>query len=288
MYHMKPPKTRPKKAKSKQNFLHSKAPSSHLGKQAALKTDNSKVPKRPPVSAKQGVLHGAAPGRSAKPHEAVAKPQKASKGTGLLPTAKQLKAASLPPPATMKPGSAEYVAAEKEWYGKLEADGFDDLEYTVRSDGSKGHNSDYLKGSGIRGRTWSPEKAQFYRLLQNYLTHHAFRDMQKRYVMHSLNDGLTYRQILAGCKQKYGLKRSLYWFYYYVQELVQHMITWNTKHEEGILNPKNQDSWATDALLSDLSGTAGVIEAPNGLKLDAGWWGDNAMEWWRANHWGKH
>lgn len=216
-------------------------------------------------------------------HPPAATKQDPVKRSKRAPTKRELRAASLPPPAPCRPGSAEFKQLEAKWYAKIEAAGFDDLERTVRPDGSKGTNADYLKGSAARGRTWSPERAQFYRLLQNYITHHQFASMQDRWVMHRMNDGGTYREILAECKRKYRLKRSLYWFYYYVQDLVKAMVEWNISHAEGMLNPAAQDAWATDALLSDLHGTAGVIEAPNGLKLDQGWWLENAADWWRNN-----
>jgi hypothetical protein len=207
---------------------------------------------------------------------------KASKRPNRLPSNRALKAAGLPPPAHIKPGSKAYTQLKNKWYSKLTQAGFEDLEWHDKSTG-KGQNSDYLRGSAAKGRTWAPERAQFYRLLQNYLTHYQFGSMQDRYVMHRLNDGDTYRDILANCKAKYGLKRSLYWFYYYVQDLVKKMVQWNADHKEGLLNPANADSWADDALLSDLRGTSGVLEAPNGLKLDQGWWLENMADWWADN-----
>lgn len=199
------------------------------------------------------------------------------------PTQRQLKAAGLPPPATIKPGSKAYKALEAKWDAKLAAAGFEDIETTKRPDGTFGRNNDYLTGSAIRGRVWSPERAQFYRLLQNYLTHYNFKRKIDRWIMNRLNDGGTYREILAECKSRFKLKRSLYWFYYYVQKLVESMLVWNCSSPEGMLNPANADSWATDALLKDLNGEGSWTEAPNGLKLDQGWWLDNMSAWWREN-----
>lgn len=218
-------------------------------------------------------------------HKSTAKPKSARKRTRKLPGKRALKAAGLPQPGALAVNSKAYKALQDIWYAKLAASGFDDLEWTKGEPGNS-QNSDYLKGSAARGRTWAPERAQFYRLLQNYLTHYQFANMQDRYVLHALNDGITYRAILAACKKRYKLKRSLYWFYYYVQDLVAKMVAWNSTHKEGLLNPANSDRWADDALLSDLRGTAGVLEAPNGLKLDQGWWLENMADWWSKN--GSH
>lgn len=220
------------------------------------------------------VLHGAAPAADKGIRMPFKRRQKA-------PSAAQLRKAGLPQPTKVKLDSKAFKALQSKWYDKLEADGFDDIERSQHG-ATKGLNADYMRGGTFRGRTWSPERAQFYRLLQNYVTHYRPVCKQERFVMLRLNDGWTYRKILAKCKAKYKLKRSLYWFYYYVQDLVAKMVAWNGTSEHGLLNPANADTWATDALLSDLSGQAGVHEAPNGLKLDQGWWLENMAEWWRS------
>lgn len=243
-----------------------KRPQKKFSKQAKAGSRKRKQPaKAKPKAAKGPVLH-----------------RKAIKRSRRLPSNRALKAAGLPPPADIARNSEAYTKLQNEWYAKLAQDGFEDLEWLDKRTG-KGHNSDHLRGSASRGRTWAPERAQFYRLLQNFLTHYQFRNMQERYVLHQLNDGQTYRKILAGCRAKYGLKHSLFWFYYYVQDLVAKMVKWNQVHAEGLLNPANADRWADDALLSDLRGTAGVVEAPNGLKLDQGWWLENMADWWARN-----
>lgn len=199
--------------------------------------------------------------------------------------ARKLKEAGLPPPMLIKTSSAAYKTLQNKWYDKLAEDGFNDLERSTKPDGTTSLNAEYLKGSAIRGKAWCPESAQFYRLLQNYLTHHEFKRGEKMHkrMLTMLNDGHDYRAILKKCNQIYRIDRSLYWLYYYVQDLVAGMVAWNGTHAEGMLNPANQDSWANDALLSDLSGQAGIMEAPNGLKLDQGWWLENMADWWRNN-----
>ncbi len=193
---------------------------------------------------------------------------------------KALKKAGLPLPATCKIGSPEFTKLQAKWYAKLKPD-FDDIEWTDSRTG-KGQNSDYLRGSLAKGKPWSPERAQFYRLLQNYVTHYQFKARRlDRFIMTRLNDGWTYRAIHVAAKKKYKLRRSLYWVFYHIKELVTDMVKWNREHKQGLLNPANADSWATDALLADF-GQPHEHEAPNGLKLDAGWWVENAGDWWAA------
>lgn len=212
-----------------------------------------------------------------------------------LPSTKALRKAGLPLPLPISPG-ATLKAEQRKWYARLAEDGFEDLERRV-DDGSMYTN--YLRHSGLKGRVWSPERAQFYRLLQNYLTHHSFKKTRKRqrpgqqrnkqysgkldqYILERINDGWDYRTILAACRGRFKLDRSLYWMFYYVQDLVSAMVKWNAENIEGLLNPANQDQWATDALLIDLSGQGG-IDSPTGLKLDQGWWAENIAGWWQAN-----
>jgi hypothetical protein len=190
---------------------------------------------------------------------------------------KALKAAGLPVPSGTKLGTPEFVKLQAEWYGKLKAEGFEDIEWMDKKTGL-GQNSDYLKGSLAKGKTWAPERAQFFRLLQNYVTHYHFNERKlDRFIMSRLNDGWTYRAIHVAAKKKYKLRKSLYWVFYRVKELVVHMVQWNREHKHGLLNPANADSWATDALLADF----GKFEAPNGLKLDPGWWTDNTSDDWK-------
>lgn len=186
-----------------------------------------------------------------------------------------VKAAGLPLPSSTKIGTAEFTALQKKWYDKLEASGFEDIEWVDHTTG-RGQDSDYLRGSAAKGRVWSPERAQFYRLLQNYVTHYQFKTRRlDRYIMTRLNEGQTYRQILEGAKKKFKFKKSLYWLYYKIQDLVKDMVIWNKQHKLGLLNPANADSWADDMLLADF----GNLVAPNGLRLDPGWLEDNASDW---------
>lgn len=227
------------------------------------------------VGSNRAVLHGAANAATVADRKAIKRRQRPVSGLAC-------RKAGLPEPSRVKPGSKAFKALQRKWDAKLAQAGFEDIECSTET-GERFDN--YLRGSAARGRTWSPERAQFYRLLQNYLTHHQFRNMQDRFVLHKINDGWTYRQIHAKIKTKYKYKKSLWSLFYYAEELLKGMVAWNTTHAEGMLNPAAQDKWATDALLADFGQPEG-LEAPNGLKLDAGWWLDNVADWWRKH--GSH
>jgi hypothetical protein len=189
-------------------------------------------------------------------------------------TKKKLREAGLPSPAATKIGTPKFTALQKKWYAKLQENGFKDIEWVDHTTG-KGQDSDYLKGSLAKGKPWSPDRAQFFRLLQNYLTHYQFKYRRMDYyILARLNEGWTYRRIHEGCQKKYRLKKSLYWLYYHIQGLSQAMLVWNKTHTHGMLNASS----ARESL-NDINLANGLpLEAPNGLKLDAGWWQDNMSD----------
>lgn len=192
---------------------------------------------------------------------------------------KTLLAAGLPVPAATKIGTPKFTELQKKWYSKLAQNGFKDIEWVDHKTG-KGQDSDYLKGSLAKGKPWNPDRAQFFRLLQNYLTHYQFKSRKvDRFIMTRLNDGWTYRKIHAECRKKYKFKKSLYWLYYHIQKLSQAMLIWNKTHEHGLLHPSN----ARNMLNDDLQFAGQDLIAPNGLKLDAGWWQENMSEWFNTS-----
>jgi hypothetical protein len=194
-------------------------------------------------------------------------------------TKKKLRAAGLPIPAATKTDPSKFTKLQKKWYDKLAKMGFKDIEWVDHKTGL-GQNSDHLRGSMAKGKPWSPSRAQFFRLLQNYLTHYQFKSRRMdAYILARLNEGKTYREIHAGCRQKYKLRKSLYWLYYHIQKLSNDMLAWNKSHANGMLHPDY-----TKHQLADESMVRGMpVELPNGLRLDPGWWSENFPDFMRED-----
>ncbi len=183
---------------------------------------------------------------------------------------KRMRELGLVPPMTAKV-AATFKATQKKLYTKLKKGGFNDLEWTDHNTG-RGQNTDYLKQSASMARLWRPEKAQFFRLLRNYATHGQFKTKRDKAAVELLAEGISFRRILKHLKSYYKYSKSLYTLFYELQDLLKDCHVFNVSHPEGLLNLANADSWADDALLSDLSGRG---EAYLGLPLDAGWFDDN-------------
>lgn len=179
--------------------------------------------------------------------------------------------------AEPKPGTAEFKRLQDKWYAKLADDGFNDLEWTAET----GINEAFLRHS-FSTKPF-PAKAQFYRLLQNYVTHGLTGKKSRRkdeFMLKLCNEGGTDRTISqALIKGRFGRPNSLYWVHYRMKKLIAVMIAWNKTHPEGLLNPANADKWAEDCLLADLG-----LDIGNGILVAQGWWADNVGGWWDSTH----
>lgn len=210
------------------------------------------------------------------------------KGTGTMPNGagtRRKKVTPQPPRAKTKnaykappkPGSAEFNRLQRKWYDKLADDGFVDIER--REDGTM--NEYYLRFS-FNGKIF-PARAQFFRLLQNYVTHGLTKAKARRkdnFILRCYNEGMHARQIVkAMASRKFKQPNSLYWLHYHLQTLVEKMIAWNKTHPEGLLNAANADRWADDCLLADMG-----LDLGNGVLIAQGWWAENVGEWWDSSH----
>ena len=174
---------------------------------------------------------------------------------------------------------SNFIKQQNNYYAKLRKSGFEDIEWLDRRTG-KGQNSDILRKAAIRQRMWRPEKAHYYRLLRNYVTHAKFKTKRDKFIMELLAEATSFRRTLKAYIRytNYRYDKSLYTFFYKCQVLLTEALLWNKIYPEGMLNPANQDSWATDVLLADMGLDSAIGqdgEAYLGLAMDHGWASDN-------------
>jgi len=168
---------------------------------------------------------------------------------------------------TAKPGTKAFQKLQKEWYGKLAKEGFEDIEWAGNPD------SPHIKQPSSRGRKLTPGKQLYFAMARNYLTHFRFRHKQEKVAWAMHTDGASYRQILDVLKRDFGIDKSIYWIYYFVQDIANKCRTWNTENSEGLLNAANSDGFADDALLADLRLEECYSDgADYELPIDAGYW----------------
>jgi hypothetical protein len=174
-----------------------------------------------------------------------------------------------------KPGSRAYKKLQQDWYNKLakaelkkpEDQRWTDIEW------AENPNSPHIKKPSSRSRVLTPGKQLYYALARNFLTHFRFRHLQEKEAWSMHTDGKSYREIQTMLSTKYGIKKSIWWIYYYVQSTAKKCQEFNTNHREGLLNAANSDGFATDALLVDFSMEQVTdSEFAYDLPMDAGYW----------------
>lgn len=135
----------------------------------------------------------------------------------------------------------EFSKLQREWYGKLEADGFEDLEYVGH--GGLDSSAAPLKSStapdqnmGDLGLTY-----HYYNLLSNFLTHNArYGSVRDRAILRLYVAGVSYRKIL---KHESVIKLiesgkvkpfSVFIVFQTVKEFVAEAMLWNKTNPEGL------------------------------------------------------
>lgn len=159
---------------------------------------------------------------------------------------KQISKAGLPAP---DPGltNKEYAKLQKQWYAKLEADGFKDLEWVDHKTG-KGHNSDFLRGSFGGGKRYHAGRDLHYRLASNYLMHCKNLRGYNRFIWKLHSEGETYEDIVKQIRKKYKKKVSVYKVYYDLKQLTERCYKWNARYNEGLLIKWEEDKRAQEQL----------------------------------------
>ena len=100
-------------------------------------------------------------------------------------------------------GEKKLIDLQREWYERLKAEGFNDIEH-LKNDGNF---SQYLRGSGLRERRRSPRKTEdviqaskeFYSLASEFLHTHEFKKPIEKIIWALFAEGLTYREIAKEC-----------------------------------------------------------------------------------------
>lgn len=172
-----------------------------------------------------------------------------------------------PDPLAPKVGSRAFIKLQKEWYAKAQQTGFSDIEWADNPD------SRHIKLPSSQGRKLIPGKQLYYAMARNFLTHFEFESKQEKAAWALHADGKSYRKIHNMLLKDYGLRKSIYWTFYYVKKTAAKCRKFNNEHPEGLLNPASQDSFASDALLRDFNlDGAHDQDSEYGIQIDQGFW----------------
>lgn len=147
-----------------------------------------------------------------------------------------LKAANEPikVPASGGISGPDFLALQNEWYAKLEASGFKDLE--VRNYNT-GEVMPLLNGNSLYhlGRRFCPETLRYYQRWSCYFVHNPnFTDQAKyREIVKLFCEGVSFRGIARMLEKKYeGV--SLERVHSYIKLIEPKVISWNKKHPLGL------------------------------------------------------
>jgi hypothetical protein len=169
---------------------------------------------------------------------------------------KQVQQAGLPLPVD---ASQKFADLQKQWYAKLETDGFEDIEWVNHSTG-KGQDSSYLRGSMQSGKPYHPGRDLYYQLASNYLQHckNLRRNKSYNYFIWKLHtEGATFTEILEALKRRQPKSvPSRYTLFYDVRRLAKQCYRWNATNPEGLLVKRREDEQKkAESLLAEFENT---------------------------------
>jgi hypothetical protein len=157
----------------------------------------------------------------------------------------------LPKPLKLKPESKEFKDLQAKWYKRLEADGFEDLEWSDAKTG-KGQNTGYLKHPTPKlDSTQAAASELYYSMCRNYVTHNPPRDPYERLVFVLYSEGIPYREIKSEATRKLGSDRSLFYLYKVINKLKAKMLDWNKTSPNGLITTRTENAELMDKFFND-------------------------------------
>lgn len=168
-----------------------------------------------------------------------------------LSSANTLRKLGMPVPEAVDLKAGSFKAQQKLWYGKLAAEGFDDIEFIDHNTGV-GQGSRYIKRpDAARMKHSTPKSFEWYRLCAAYLQHnHYWARPADKLIWQMYTDGHTYREILKAVKAKTRRHRALFYVHSRIHSMRKLMMQWQTTASEGLLLDID-DSVVHDVMLNE-------------------------------------
>lgn len=144
-----------------------------------------------------------------------------------------------------KLGTPEFAALQSEWYAKIQADGFEDLEWVDDKTGL-GQNSDFLiRPAAHFPKVYKRETELYFQMVSNYLTWKRPMKRLDRFILSRHGAGKSYREILDDLEAKTGERRSLFFIFYNLRRIKAEVLAWNESDAEGLLNPRQTEHYVS-------------------------------------------
>jgi hypothetical protein len=171
-------------------------------------------------------------------------------------------------PCKIKLGSAEFLRLQKEWYQKLEADGFEDLEFTDLKTGNT--KSDYLKIALPKSTKDRAESLElYYALFRNFLTHVTIHDGIDDCIVRYHSQGLGYKDIVKKLNRKYSKKFSASIVPQRLRRIKKRVMNWNNTSQHGLFVTRAENNAIMDKFFEDrFSGRGESSGLPEKISID--------------------
>jgi hypothetical protein len=171
-------------------------------------------------------------------------------------------------PCKIKLGSAEFLKIQKEWYGKLEKDGFEDLEFTDLKTGNT--KSDYLKVALPKSTKDRAESLElYYALFRNFLTHVTIHDGIDDCIVRYHSQGLGYQDIVKKLNSKYKKKFSVSIVPQRLRRIKKLVMNWNNTSQHGLFVTRAENNAIMDKFFEErFNGRGESTGLPEKINID--------------------
>lgn len=144
----------------------------------------------------------------------------------------------------------------REWYAKLRAEGFSDIEHTDQKSGVTGDFAFLKQHQQAVAKSYNAATENFYRLARSFLEHYSFSSAMEKYLWQLYSDGLAYRKIqkllAKRYAKRYGHNFNIAWICHRLQDLRAEMFNFHFLNNEGLLNEAEQpEDEIADAMLNN-------------------------------------
>lgn len=143
------------------------------------------------------------------------------------------------PPIGPKPGTPAFAKLQREWYAKLKATGFEDIESFT---GKNCEPADLLVGRGQSGSikaSYKPETLHYYRRWDCFIVNNPrfSRDKRIRYIARLHAKGATFRETIKLVNARYPdrkAKLNLLTLHKLLKALKERVANWNKNSPKGL------------------------------------------------------
>lgn len=132
-------------------------------------------------------------------------------------------------------GTPEFRALRDKWYSKLEAKGYEDLEYIPPN---ADEATEYIQTGSLSAiaKQYKPETLHYYRRISCYLAHRKAHIKSKKdaAILELYSKGIPFRDMTRQLKSRFRKGISITSIHYVIKHWLPIIITWNRINARGL------------------------------------------------------